>query len=87
MRTNYAAFEFTLFMESYLQEHPEVVEDQQRGWDIFWNPQLSPQGRQDKGWGDEEPDLELFLEDELQARFVPVISSGRSQRSNSSAVT
>jgi len=29
--------EFTVFMSRYLQEHPEVVEDQQRGWNIYWN--------------------------------------------------
>ena len=29
--------EFTVFMNRYLQEHPEVVEDQQRGWNIYWN--------------------------------------------------
>ena len=29
--------EFTVFMNGYLQAHPEVVEDQQRGWNIYWN--------------------------------------------------
>lgn len=31
--------EFAIFMDHYLHDHPEVVEDQQYGWDIFWKPQ------------------------------------------------
>ena len=38
----YDAFEFCGFMQDFLQAHPEVVEDQQRGWDIYWNPGLEP---------------------------------------------
>ncbi|NWG87130.1 MAG: DUF3460 family protein [Hydrogenophilaceae bacterium] len=34
--------EFTLFMNKYLKEHPEVVKDQQRGWKIYWNPAAGP---------------------------------------------
>lgn len=33
--------EFTLFMDKYLKDHPEVVKDQQRGWDIYWNPKAA----------------------------------------------
>jgi len=77
MRTDYDAFEFTTFMETYLENHPGVVEDQRRGWDIYWNAQLSQSG-QEGGWGDEHPDLELLLDDELQGRFVPVIFLGHS---------
>lgn len=33
--------EFTLFMDKYLKEHPEVVKDQQRGWAIYWNPEAA----------------------------------------------
>lgn len=29
--------EFTQFIDGYLQQHPEVVEDQRRGWYIFWD--------------------------------------------------
>ncbi|RXZ42015.1 DUF3460 family protein [Crenobacter cavernae] len=29
--------EFTEFMDHYLEEHPEVVEDQRRGWYLFWD--------------------------------------------------
>ncbi len=32
--------EFTKFMDDYLKQHPEVVEDQRQGWDIYWNPQV-----------------------------------------------
>lgn len=28
---------FTEFMDSFLAEHPEVVEDQRRGWYLFWD--------------------------------------------------
>lgn len=28
---------FTEFMDGYLAEHPEVVEDQRRGWYLFWD--------------------------------------------------
>lgn len=30
--------EFMDFMDAFLKRHPEVVEDQKRGWDIYWNP-------------------------------------------------
>ena len=30
--------EFTVFMDHYLQVHPEVLEEQRRGWDFFWSP-------------------------------------------------
>jgi hypothetical protein len=30
--------EFTVFMDEYLKEHPEVVKDQEQGWNIYWNP-------------------------------------------------
>lgn len=29
--------EFTNFMSHYLEEHPEVVKDQHRGWRIYWD--------------------------------------------------
>jgi len=29
--------EFTQFIDRYLAEHPEVVEDQRRGWEIYWD--------------------------------------------------
>ncbi len=34
--------EFTRFMDKFLKEHPEVVEDQQRGWNIFWDKEVDP---------------------------------------------
>ena len=33
--------EFTLFMESLLGRHPEIVRDQQVGWSKFWNHQVN----------------------------------------------
>ncbi len=34
--------EFTQFMNRFLDAHPEVVKDSQRGWDIYWNPKIEP---------------------------------------------
>lgn len=34
--------EFTEFIDGYLKAHPEVVEDQKHGWDIYWNPKMDP---------------------------------------------
>ncbi len=31
--------EFAVFMDHYLAEHPEVVTDQQYGWDLDWKQQ------------------------------------------------
>ena len=42
MRTDYVS-EFTLFINQFLAEHPEVVEDQKRGWNIYWNPKVNPE--------------------------------------------
>lgn len=28
--------EFTLFMEQFMHEHPEIVADQFQGWSIYW---------------------------------------------------
>lgn len=36
MQKSYVS-EFTVFMNHYLEEHPEVVEDQHRGWNIYWD--------------------------------------------------
>jgi hypothetical protein len=32
--------EFTRFMNAFLQEHPEVVENQRKGWTIFWDSKV-----------------------------------------------
>jgi hypothetical protein len=32
--------EFTLFMNRFLEQHPEVVKDQQRRWDFSWHPEI-----------------------------------------------
>ncbi|MDE2585407.1 MAG: DUF3460 family protein [Betaproteobacteria bacterium] len=29
--------EFTRFMSQYLADHPEALEEQRRGWDIYWD--------------------------------------------------
>ena len=35
-KTGYVS-EYTLFIQQYMAEHPEVVEDQKRGWSIWWD--------------------------------------------------
>jgi hypothetical protein len=37
-RNTFSRGEFMDFMDDYLNAHPEVVEDQKTGWDIYWNP-------------------------------------------------
>lgn len=32
--------EFTNFMNHYLEEHPEVVDEQMRGYNFFFNPEI-----------------------------------------------
>jgi hypothetical protein len=44
MDKNYVS-EFTVFMNKYLKENPDVVEDQRRGRDIHWNPKIAEQER------------------------------------------
>jgi Protein of unknown function (DUF3460) len=34
----YYVSEFTAFMDRYLKQHPEVVEDQRRIWSDYWGP-------------------------------------------------
>ncbi|HAT29847.1 MAG TPA: DUF3460 domain-containing protein [Janthinobacterium sp.] len=29
--------EFTQFLDRYIEKHPDVVEDQRRGWYIYWD--------------------------------------------------
>jgi len=29
--------EFTAFMNHYLEDHPEVLKEQHRGWRIYWD--------------------------------------------------
>lgn len=37
MKQDYVS-DFTLFINHYLANHPEVVAEQKRGWDRYWNP-------------------------------------------------
>lgn len=39
MDTGYVS-EFTVFIGQYLEQHPQVVEEQQRGWRSFWTPKI-----------------------------------------------
>lgn len=32
--------EFSQFINAFLEQHPEVVEDQRRGWYIWWDRQV-----------------------------------------------
>lgn len=33
--------EFTQFIDAFLREHPDVVESQHQGWNIFWDHDVS----------------------------------------------
>lgn len=41
--------EFTRFIDHYLAEHPEVVKDQKRGWNIHWDHQVDFQALKEAG--------------------------------------
>lgn len=32
--------EFTQFIDAFLKQHPEVVQDQRKGWNIFWDKKV-----------------------------------------------
>jgi uncharacterized Ntn-hydrolase superfamily protein len=32
--------EFTRFIDAFLDTHPDVIEDQRRGWYIWWDHQI-----------------------------------------------
>ncbi len=34
--------DFARYMEDFLHEHPEVIEDQRRGWAIWWKRKTAP---------------------------------------------
>ncbi len=34
--------EFTHFIDEFLEEHPDVVDSQRTGWNIFWDKDLDP---------------------------------------------
>ncbi len=36
MKSGYQS-EFTRYIDGYLADHPAVVEDQKRGWYIYWD--------------------------------------------------
>lgn len=46
MDRNYVS-EFTIFMNRYLEQHPEVVKDQQSGRDFGWHPKIDLVARQE----------------------------------------
>ncbi|KAF0101468.1 MAG: Uncharacterized protein FD187_1980 [bacterium] len=48
--------EFTRFMNQYLEQHPEVVRDQQRGWQLGWAPEVLPEAER-------EAELDLVPDD------------------------
>jgi hypothetical protein len=48
--------EFTLFMNNYLKQHPEVVRDQQRGWDFGWHTAYIDEVAQREAEEDRVPD-------------------------------
>ncbi len=55
MDRNYVS-EFTLFMNHYLDQHPEVVKAQKLGWDFDWNPEFVDPVAQREAEEDRVPD-------------------------------
>lgn len=51
-KTGYVS-EFALFMNGFLEHHPEVADDQQRGRGLYWDKKVDP------------ADLERALKDEV----------------------
>lgn len=51
---NYVS-EFTSFIEGFLDQHPEVVEDQRRGWLIWWDHKIDMQAQEEAAM-EREPD-------------------------------
>jgi hypothetical protein len=49
--------EFTLFMNQFLEQHPEVVKDQQRGWNFSWRPEIDQIARPEQDQGLSAPAL------------------------------
>lgn len=41
--------DFTAFMEHFLEEHPEVIEDQRKGWYRFWDHKADFKAEQEAG--------------------------------------
>lgn len=47
--------EFTTFIDRYLEKHPEVVEDQRRGRDIYWDRKVDLKAQEEATY-DSVPD-------------------------------
>jgi hypothetical protein len=45
MKADYVS-DFTLFINHYLETHPDVVAEQKRGWEQSWNPDAKPAAQQ-----------------------------------------
>jgi len=47
--------EFTVFMNRYLEDHPEAVKEQHRGWRIYWDHKIDL-AEQERALKDSVPD-------------------------------
>lgn len=43
-RNSFARGEFMEFLDQFLDEHPDVVEDRKQAWAVCWSPPRSGQG-------------------------------------------
>lgn len=59
-RNRFARGEFMEFIDAFMNAHPEVVEDQKHGWDIYWNPEMAHRDEL------EEESVEDVLAEEMQ---------------------
>lgn len=63
---NYVS-EYAIFISQYLAKHPEVLEDQKRGWNIWWDrkadfdaiKQAEEDSVPDDSYGDHPVDLRI----------------------------
>lgn len=57
--------EFTQFMQQLLLHHPEIIEDQHRGWALYWEAD----GRADTDLGKVQKAQEANTSNSLQPRW------------------
>lgn len=73
MRNDFDKGEFMDFMDEFLDHHPDVVKDQEYGWDIYWHltrfdpNELNPQLFEEQG----NPAMESYRVDSPERPLAP----------------
>ena len=68
--------DFEILMEKFLKDHPEVVEEQRRGWSSFWEVKVDPAATKFSS-EDIVPDDHYGFKWQSMRRSNPVIQSPR----------